>query len=115
MKTDYLNPIHRGADPFILLYDNNYYLYATNAADGFKVSASSDLVNWEDKGYCLKKGDCFSGKTFIYSIFDSLFGFGIDRTGVLSGFFCKGGFCSDLYGLFDQFSSICGCFRFSDE
>ena len=64
MKTDYLNPIHRGADPFILLYDNNYYLYATNAADGFKVSASSDLVNWEDKGYCLKKGDAIGEKWF---------------------------------------------------
>ena len=54
----YKNPIYRGADPFILTHEGKYYLYATNAAsEGYKVAQSDDLVNWEDKGFCLKKGD----------------------------------------------------------
>ena len=65
-------PLFSGADPFILSYKNNYYLYSTtensrkldalNAfdtavgdADGIQVYESSDLVNWENKGFCLKK------------------------------------------------------------
>lgn len=54
----YLNPIATGADPYILQYNGKYYLYSTNAPmEGYKVSESSDLVHWTDKGLCLKKGD----------------------------------------------------------
>ena len=50
------NPIMEGADPFILVHNDKYYLYFTKEADGFKVYESSDLEKWEDKGYCLQKG-----------------------------------------------------------
>ena len=49
-KKTYKNPICEGADPFVLLHDGKYYLYATNAKDGFKVSESDDLINWADRG-----------------------------------------------------------------
>ncbi len=52
------NPIMEGADPFILLHEGTYYLYSTNAPDdGYLVYTSTDLKNWESKGYCLKKDD----------------------------------------------------------
>lgn len=74
-------PLFSGADPFILSYKNNYYLYSTtensrkldalNAfdtavgdADGIQVYESSDLVNWENKGFCLKKGDAIGERWF---------------------------------------------------
>lgn len=57
-KQTYINPICEGADPFILLYNNKYYLYATNAPrEGYKVFESDDLAEWIDRGFCLKKGD----------------------------------------------------------
>ena len=49
------NPVCEGADPFVLYHDGKYYLYSTSAVDGFKVKVSDDLINWIDKGYCLKK------------------------------------------------------------
>lgn len=56
-KIVYKNPITRGADPFILLHEGKYYHYATTGAKGYTVRVSTDLVNWEEKGYCLKKED----------------------------------------------------------
>lgn len=35
-------------DPFILVYDNKYYMYAQNFPYGFKAYVSSDLENWEE-------------------------------------------------------------------
>ena len=53
---NYKNPVHEGADPFILLHDGRYYLYATTCPDkGYLISVSDDLVNWEEKGFCLIK------------------------------------------------------------
>lgn len=43
-------------DPFTLLYDGKYYIYATNAPDGFRVYTSDDLITLKDEGYCYK--DC---------------------------------------------------------
>ena len=56
------NPVMEGADPFILVHGNKYYLYFTKESDGFKVYESSDLLNWEDEGYCLRKGEGIIGE-----------------------------------------------------
>ncbi len=56
----YINPIASGADPYVFYHDGVYYLYSTNAPmEGYKVSTSTDLSNWTDKGFCLKKGDVY--------------------------------------------------------
>ena len=60
----YQNPIMEGADPFVLTYNGKYYLYSTNSDDGFRVFVSEDLATWEDKGYCLKKGDAIGERWF---------------------------------------------------
>lgn len=58
------NPICEGADPFILLHEGKYYLYSTNAPDGYLVYESDDLAHWENKGYCLRKEDVKGDKWF---------------------------------------------------
>ena len=63
-KATYTNPLMVGADPFVLEYKGKYYLYATNADDGFKVYASDNMADWQDMGYCLKKGDVIGEKWF---------------------------------------------------
>lgn len=63
-KGTYKNPLMVGADPFVLAHNGKYYLYATNADDGFRVFVSEDMAVWEDKGYCLKKGDVMGEKWF---------------------------------------------------
>lgn len=41
-------------DPFVILVDDTYYLYATSMPGlGFKVWESNDLVDWEEKGLAL--------------------------------------------------------------
>lgn len=60
----YCNPICEGADPFILLHDGKYYLYSTNAPDGYLVYESDNLSDWENKGYCLRKEDVKGDKWF---------------------------------------------------
>lgn len=64
MEKNYLNPIREGADPFILLHDGKYYLYSTDAPDGYYVHESDDLVEWTDRGYCLRKEDVMGDKWF---------------------------------------------------
>lgn len=64
MEKNYLNPIREGADPFILLHDGKYYLYSTDAPDGYYVHESDDLVEWIDRGYCLRKEDVMGDKWF---------------------------------------------------
>lgn len=54
----YSNPlgeISNIGDPYILQYDNKYYMYATSAGDGFYVWTSENLSDWEMKGYALNK------------------------------------------------------------
>ena len=51
------NPVMGGADPFVLLHDGVYYLYATNAANGYIVYTSEDLKKWNPRGYCLTRED----------------------------------------------------------
>lgn len=61
MKT-YTNPVFQTSDPFVLLHNGKYYLYTSNSEEntiesGYKVFVSENLITWEDKGFCLKKGD----------------------------------------------------------
>lgn len=63
-RVTYQNPLMVGADPFILTYDGKYYLYATNADDGFRVFVSENMAVWQDMGYCLRKGDVIGDKWF---------------------------------------------------
>ena len=60
----YQNPLMVGADPFVLAHGGRYYLYATNADDGFRVYESEDMAVWEDRGYCLRKGDVIGERWF---------------------------------------------------
>lgn len=62
--TESHNPLFEGADPFLMTYQGKYYIYATNAPDGFRVYVSDDLAVWKDKGYCLKKGDVIGQNRF---------------------------------------------------
>ena len=64
MNRTYKNPVCSGADPFVLLDGGKYYHYSTNDPDGYHVLVSDDLVNWEDKGYCLHKNDVKGEKWF---------------------------------------------------
>lgn len=65
-EATYCNPVYVNApDPYILFDDGIYYLYATTDSNsGFRVSQSSDLANWENKGYCARKGDIFGETCF---------------------------------------------------
>ncbi len=63
-RETYCNPICEGADPFILLHAGRYYLYSTNAPDGYLVYESDNLSDWENKGYCLRKEDVKGDKWF---------------------------------------------------
>ncbi len=78
MKDIFNKPIFNGADPFLLTYGGKYYVYCTTQndetlgtfvttggdIDGFFVYESDDLVNWENKGYCLKSTDVIGEKWF---------------------------------------------------
>lgn len=57
MNNTYKNPVLEGADPFVLLHDGVYYLYSTNAPDGFRVFTSTDMGTWTDRGCCLRAED----------------------------------------------------------
>lgn len=64
MQNLYPNPVCVGADPFVLLVDGTYYHYATGDPDGYHVQVSTDLIHWEDRGYCLHKNDVQGEKWF---------------------------------------------------
>lgn len=63
MKT-YTNPVCEGADPFVLLYNDTYYLYSTNAPDGYLVYTSDDMSKWTCHGYCLRAEDVQGDRGF---------------------------------------------------
>jgi len=61
-QTTYTNPLNVPvADPFVYHEDGIYYLYGTDdqrgSAYGFPVLTSTDLVNWEFKGYAFTKDE----------------------------------------------------------
>lgn len=81
MDNNFKNPIMEGADPFVLLYENKYYMYSTterdkalkaandfdtscDEGDGIFVYRSDDLKNWERLGFALTKGDSMGEKWF---------------------------------------------------
>ena len=81
MNNDFKNPYLNGADPFVLTYGGKYYLYctrqtnenleafktSTDGVDGFEVYESEDLKNWENKGFCLKKGEGVIGEKWFWA------------------------------------------------
>ena len=62
LKND--KPVRFG-DPFIMLYEDTYYAYGTNAADGIEVYTSNDLLVWEKaKDLALDKKNTTEEKWF---------------------------------------------------
>jgi beta-xylosidase len=57
----YTNPVGdnvRMGDPFVMLYNNTYYLYGTNASkDGFICWSSPNLRDWKNEGYAYRAID----------------------------------------------------------
>ncbi|MGX5690893.1 glycoside hydrolase family 43 protein [Arcticibacter tournemirensis] len=52
-------------DPFIMLYDNVYYAYGTNAEDGIEVYTSEDLEYWKKaENLALHKSNSWGDKWF---------------------------------------------------
>lgn len=52
-------------DPFIMLYDNMYYAYGTNAEDGIEVYTSNDLNKWKKEAkLALHKNDTWASRWF---------------------------------------------------
>ncbi len=55
-------------DPFIMLYENTYYAYGTNAADGIEVYISDNLTEWKrppgDNNLALHKNDVWADRWF---------------------------------------------------
>ena len=45
------------ADPFVLWYDQTYYLYGTSADDGFRAWKSSNLMDWDTVGYVYRRSE----------------------------------------------------------
>lgn len=52
-------------DPFIMLYDNVYYAYGTNADDGIEVYTSDDLLSWKKaSNLALRKQDSWADRWY---------------------------------------------------
>lgn len=52
-------------DPFIMLYENVYYAYGTNAKDGIEVYSSNDLKHWKKaESLALHQKDSWGGRWF---------------------------------------------------
>jgi len=55
----YKNPIADGifmGDPFILQYEDRFYLYGTTSSgEGFKCWSSHNLLDWQEEGYVYRK------------------------------------------------------------
>ncbi len=58
------------ADPTILVENKKYYLYGSKSGgidstnNGFLVYESENLMDWNQRGYALKKGDAYGNKGF---------------------------------------------------
>ena len=58
----FTNPVANGADPFVFKdTDGTYYMYVTSGgAYGYRVYSSTNLVEWESQGYCLRRDDVYT-------------------------------------------------------
>lgn len=58
----FTNPVANGADPFVFKdTDGTYYMYVTSGGSyGYRVYTSTNLVEWEAQGYCLKRDDVYT-------------------------------------------------------
>ena len=67
----YTNPIGEGnkmGDPFVIKYENTYYLTGTtNSNDGFRIWSSSNLVNWEPHEYAYQAATDAWGKNSFWA------------------------------------------------
>lgn len=67
-EAGYVNPVGgamRMGDPFVLRHGGQYFLYGTNAPDGFKYWTSPNLRDWKACGYAYRRGGgSWGGKTF---------------------------------------------------
>lgn len=54
-------------DPYILLFEDVYYLYATSMDNGFKVWTSADLYNWNEPSVCYEKGERSFGSKWFWA------------------------------------------------
>ena len=52
------------ADPFIMLYEGNYYAYGTHHRNGIEVYTSKNLKEWRRSGLALHKRDSYGEKWF---------------------------------------------------
>lgn len=60
----YDTPLYLG-DPFVMLYNDTYYAYGTNASDGIEVYTSDDLLTWKKHSdLALHKNDSWSDRWF---------------------------------------------------
>lgn len=61
----YKNPLKdNSADPFVLLYEGKYYLYATSSDSGFKVFTSPDMSRWKEEGWALRAKNSWGNRWF---------------------------------------------------
>ncbi len=63
----FINPVANGADPFVFKdTDGTYYLYVTSGgAYGYRVYTSTNLVEWEAQGYCLRRDNVYTDDTIV--------------------------------------------------
>ncbi len=63
----FVNPVVNGADPFVFKdTDGTYYLYVTSGGSyGYRVHTSKNLVEWEARGYCLRRSDVYTDDSIV--------------------------------------------------
>ncbi len=58
------NPIDINiGDPYVMQFNNIYYLYGTAGSDGFLCWSSTDMVNWKEEGNVFKETESSYGNT----------------------------------------------------
>lgn len=69
LNDTYTNPLPVDiSDPDVLKDGNTYYLYGTSSdTEGFIVYSSTDLVKWENRGFCFKKTPTSWGRKHFWS------------------------------------------------
>ena len=67
----YVNPVQNNiADPTVIKFEGQYYLFCTSSADhplmekGIRLFTSTNLTQWEDRGYVLKQDQSWGRSRF---------------------------------------------------